>query len=702
MLFNQHITICLSVFILGNNMKLFICEKPSQARDLAGVLGATSKGEGLLATADKSIIVTWGFGHLVEQYQPEDYDEAWKRWAFETLPIIPAQWKMTPKKESKKQYSVVIGLIKKATSVVIATDADREGEMIARELLDLAGYRGQIQRCWLSALDDASIRKALQTLKSGKETEALYYAGMGRSRSDWLIGMNFSRLFTLMAQAKGYSGKPLSVGRVQSPTLALVVNRDREIANFVPKSHYALAVQLTTTSGETFVAGLAVPEQYLDESGLCLDSRVIQQAEAQIKQTGLAKVVTVETKREKKSPPLLYALSDLQGECNRLFGFGAQQVLDIAQSLYEEHKITTYPRTDCGYLPESQFSDVPNVIRSLAASDSGLQTLLPKLNLRQKSRAWDDKKITAHHGIIPTIKKADLSKLSEEEMKVYDLIRRRYLAQFLPHLETDKTVVTLQSGGHTLVARGNVIVAQGWRILFGKNVDEETGNDDEKQGLPVLTKNQQCNVTHSEVRTLQTKPPAHYTEGTLLDAMKNAARFVTDPRLKQRLRETEGLGTEATRAGLIQGLIDKGFLLKKKKSLVASAEAVALIDSLPDLLKNPGLTALWEQALNQIAEGSMTLDAFMQKQEAFVKQLIGSCMQQGMSLGNIEIRKCPECGKPMRKINHAKGTFWGCTGYPDCQHKEADKKVKSASNKSAKKSSNLNVLDQLNKLRSQL
>lgn len=683
-------------------MKLFICEKPSQARDLASVLGATSKGDGLLVTNDKSIIVTWGFGHLVEQYQPEDYDEVWKRWAFETLPIIPAQWKMAPKKESKKQYNVVIGLIKKASLVVIATDADREGEMIARELLDLAGYRGQIQRCWLSALDDASIRKALQTLKSGKETEALYYAGMGRSRSDWLIGMNFSRLFTLMAQAKGYSGKPLSVGRVQSPTLALVVNRDREIANFVPKAHYSLAVQLATASDETFVAGLSIPEQYLDESGLCLDSRVIQQAEAQIKQVGIAKVITVETKREKKAPPLLYALSDLQGECNRLFGFGAQQVLDIAQSLYEEHKITTYPRTDCGYLPESQLTEVPMVIRSLVAADSELQTLLPRLNLQQKSRAWDDKKITAHHGIIPTIKKADLSKLSEEEMKVYDLIRRRYLAQFLPHLETDKTIATLQSSGHTLIARGNVIVSQGWRILFGKNADEDVGSDDEKQGLPALTANQQCRVTHSEVRTLQTKPPAHYTEGTLLEAMKNAARFVTDPRLKQRLRETEGLGTEATRAGLIQGLIDKGFLIKKKKSLMASAEAIALIDSLPDLLKNPGLTALWEQALNQIAEGSMTLDDFMQRQETFVRQLIGNCMQQGMSLGNIEIRKCPECGKPMRKINHAKGTFWGCTGYPDCQHKEADKKVKSTSNKSTKKNSSLNVLDQLNKLRSQL
>lgn len=646
-------------------MKLFICEKPSQARDIANVLRATTKGDGLLTNSDKSIVVTWGFGHLVEQFQPEDYDDAWKRWAFETLPIIPSQWKMAPKKESKKQYTVVMGLIKKATAIIIATDADREGEMIARELLDLAGYRGPIQRCWLSALDDASIRKALQTLKPGKETEALYYAGMGRSRSDWLVGMNFSRLFTLMAQAKGYSGKPLSVGRVQSPTLALVVNRDREIANFVPKSHYALVVQLASASGENFIAGLVVPEQHLDESGLCLNSRIVQQAEAQIKQTGLATVLSVETKREKKAPPLLYALSDLQGECNRLFGYGAQQVLDIAQSLYEIHKITTYPRTDCGYLPESQLADVPTVIKALASSDPSLQNLFPRLNLQQKSRAWDDSKVTAHHGIIPTIKQADLSKLSTDEMKVYDLIRRRYLAQFLPHLETDKTVATLQSAGHTLIARGNVIVAHGWRILFGQHADD-AGNDEDKQGLPILAANQQCCVTQTEIKALQTKPPAHYTEGTLLDAMKNAARFVTDPRLKQRLRETEGLGTEATRAGLIQGLIDKGFLLKKKKSLIASPEAVALIDSLPDLLKNPGLTALWEQALNQIAEGSLTLAEFMQRQEAFIRQLMSSCMQQGMTLGNIEIKKCPKCGAPMAKRIGKNGPFWGCTKYPAC------------------------------------
>lgn len=651
-------------------MKLFICEKPSQARDIAVQLGATRKCKGYLCTPDENIVVGWARGHLFEQFSPEQYDEVWKKWNLETLPIIPNKWKVALKKDTVREYKVLTNLIKNTTDIVIATDADREGEMIAREILESLNYRGTINRCWVTGLDPVSIRNALQTIKAGKETENLYYAAIARSRSDWLIGMNFSRLFTLMAQAKGYSGKPMSVGRVQSPTLAMVVKRDREIAKFVPKSHYQLAVGLATNTNEQFVAGLMILEQYLDEAGLCLDSRVVQQAEQQIKQSGVARVVSVETKREKKAPPLLYALSDLQCECNRLFGFGAQQVLDIAQSLYEVHKVTTYPRTDCGYLPESQLADVPNVLQALSASDSSLQKVLSMLNVKQKSRAWDDKKVTAHHGIIPTTKKADLSKLSDAELKVYDLIRRRYLAQFLPHLETDKTVMQLESAGHRLIARGNVIVAQGWRVLFGKTADDESANDEEKQGLPKLVANQQCQVMQTEVRSLQTKPPAHYTEGTLLDAMKNAARFVTDERLKKRLRETEGLGTEATRAGLIQGLIDKGFLLKNKKSLLASNEAMALIDSLPSLLKDPGLTALWEQELNRIAEGETTLDSFMQKQEQFIRQLMMSCMTQGVDMGKIEIKKCPKCQSPMRKRKTDKAEFWGCSRYPDCDGME--------------------------------
>lgn len=639
----------------GEVVKLFLCEKPSQGNDIAKVLGATKRGEGCLSTPDGQLMVTWGIGHLVEQLNPEEYDPAFKKWAFETLPIIPGKWGLSPKKETKKQFNVVMKLIKQAKLVVIATDIDREGETIARELLDLAGFRGQIKRLWLSALDEASIRKALASLKNNEETLPLYYAGLARSRADWLIGMNFSRLYTLLAQQKGYQGKPLSVGRVQSPTLSLVVNRDREIKNFIPKQHFTLQVMLSDGK-QHFATQYVIPEQYCDPDGLCLSAQVIQAANRQIRQLGQAKVESVETKRERQHAPLCFALSDLQSEANRLYGLGAQRVLDIAQSLYETHKATTYPRTDCGYLPESQLAEASRVIQYVLQSDQRLQPISAVLNLNQKSRVWNDKKITAHHGIIPTMVKVDISKMSDEEMKLYDLIRRRYLAQFLPISETDKTQIILKCGQHILSARGNVLVTPGWKILFGKSLDED---DDTPQALPTLKQGQICQISDSEIKTLQTSPPNHFTEGTLLTAMKNAARFVTDERLKQRLRETEGLGTEATRAGTIQGLIDKGFLQKKGKSLLATEAAMMLMDSLPTMLKDPGLTALWEQALNQIAERTLSLEVFMQKQETFVRHLMAECLKQGMSLGNIEIRKCPQCGAPMTKRNGEKWTILG-------------------------------------------
>ena len=677
----------------GEVVKLFLCEKPSQGNDIAKVLGATKRGEGCLSTPDGQLMVTWGIGHLVEQLNPEEYDPAFKKWAFETLPIIPGKWGLSPKKETKKQFNVVIKLIKQAKLVVVATDIDREGETIARELLDLAGFRGQIKRLWLSALDEASIRKALASLKNNEETLSLYYAGLARSRADWLIGMNFSRLYTLLAQQKGYQGKPLSVGRVQSPTLSLVVNRDREIKNFIPKQHFTLQVMLSDGK-QHFATQYIIPEQYCDPDGLCLSAQVIQVANQQIRQLGQAKVESVETKRERQHAPLCFALSDLQSEANRLYGLGAQRVLDIAQSLYETHKATTYPRTDCGYLPESQLAEASRVIQYVLQSDQRLQPISAVLNLNQKSRVWNDKKITAHHGIIPTMVKVDISKMSDEEMKLYDLIRRRYLAQFLPISETDKTQIILKCGQHILSARGNVLVTPGWKILFGKSLNED---DDAPQALPTLKQGQICQISETEIKTLQTSPPNHFTEGTLLTAMKNAARFVTDERLKQRLRETEGLGTEATRAGTIQGLIDKGFLQKKGKSLLATEAAMMLMDSLPTMLKDPGLTALWEQALNQIAERTLSLEVFMQKQETFVRHLMAECLKQGMSLGNIEIRKCPQCGAPMTKRNGKNGQFWGCSAYPSCQYIENI--IGKKSSKGTRKTTGKSVSEQISSLR---
>ncbi|MDH3000210.1 DNA topoisomerase III [Chelonobacter oris] len=660
-------------------MKLYLCEKPSQGRDIATFIGATQRGDGYLESPDKQTRVTWGVGHLVEQVNPEDYDAVYKRWSLEHLPIVPQQWQMRIKKETAKQCKIVLALIKQASHIVIATDPDREGEVIARELLDIAGYRGSLQRLWLSALDDGSIKKALATLKSDAETRPLYDAGLARSRADWLVGLNLSQLFTLLAQSRGHQGV-LSVGRVQSPTLAIVVQRDREIANFVPKPFYVLPVTLANTNGQMFAAHWCAPEESCDDEGRCINQAVIQAAAAQLLSVGSAKIMKLETKRAKETPPLAFDLGTLQQMCSQLWGLGAQQVLDIAQSLYETHKATTYPRTDCGYLPESMIAEIPQVLRAVATADPRLSAVIAKLDTSVRSRVWNDNKITAHHGIIPTTGKVDLSKMNENELRVYDLVRRHYFAQFLPMYEEDRTEVRLQSGEHALIARGKVVVKNGWKVLFNQQSDEDSADTDQ-QGLPQLTQDEICQIRQAEVRSQQTSPPKPYTEGTLISAMKNAAKFVQDPKLKQRLRETEGLGTEATRAGVIETLLKRGYLVKQKKSIVSTAAAGALIDSLPAIIKDPGMTALWEQALNDIAERKLTLTDFMSKQDAFIRHVVQTSRGISMSISSTSStpsKICPQCGAAMRKRKGANGEFWGCSNYPNCKAVENIGKRKKA------------------------
>ncbi|APV90408.1 DNA topoisomerase III [Salmonella enterica] len=597
-------------------MKLFLCEKPSQGRDIARALGATQRGDGCLT--GKDIIVTWGFGHLLETESPEGYDEKYKKWTLADLPIIPEQWKMVVKPATKKQFTIIQKLLKKASSVVIATDADREGEMIAREILEVCKFRGPVSRLWLSALDDASIRKALATLKPGEATESLYQAGLGRARADWLCGMNLTRLYTLKGQRPGQKGSVFSVGRVQTPTLNLIVNRDQQIACFIPRDYWTLTVAL---SGQNtpFQAQWLAPEAICDEEGRCINQSAVERASADISRTRLARVISTETKRIKESAPLPFDLGTLQQVCSKKWGMGAQQVLDIAQSLYETHKATTYPRTDCGYLPLSMLAEVPQVFSALQQADPALKPLLAQCNVQQKSRVWDDKKITAHHAIIPTMQPADISKMNEYERCVYDLIRRHYLAQFLPLYEADKTQMQLECAGHTLVSSGNVVVAPGWKTLFSEDKSE---TDETKQSLPRLAENSLCSVTDVNIRAQKTRPPEHYTEGTLIAAMKNAARFVTDERLKQRLKESAGLGTEATRAGIIETLLKRGYIRKEKRHLIASDSAITLMSMLPDIIKDPGMTALWEQALDDIAAGKLPLAVFLQKQSVWISTMV--------------------------------------------------------------------------------
>ena len=644
-------------------MRLFLCEKPSQGKDIGRILGATQRGEGCLNGS--GVTVTWCIGHLVEAAAPEVYDAALKRWSLEQLPIIPQQWRVEVKPKTATQFKVVMALLAKATHLVIATDADREGELIAREIIDLCGYRGPIERLWLSALNDASIRTALGKLRPSSDTLPMYYSALARSRADWLVGMNLSRLFTVLGRQAGYDGV-LSVGRVQTPTLKLVVDRDREIAAFKSVPFWGIDVSLSA-EGQAFAALWVAPDGCTDDAGRCLQQQVAQQAAQQIRAAGSAQVVSVETERVREGPPLLFDLGTLQEVCSRQLGLDVQETLEIAQALYETYKATTYPRSDSGYLPESMFAEVPAVLDSLLKTDPSLRPIMGQLDRSQRSRAWNDGKVTAHHGIIPTLEPANLSALSEKELAVYRLIRAHYLAQFLPHHEFDRTVAEFSCGQQMLAATGKQVVIKGWRLVLAEPQADEDGDAAARsQVLPPLREGLACQVAEVEIKALKTMPPKPYTQGELVKSMKGVARFVTDPRLKQKLKDTTGIGTEATRANIISVLIARGYIVKKGRSIRASDAAFTLIDAVPAAIADPGTTAVWEQALDMIEAGQLTLDVFLSKQATWISQLIAQYGSMSLSIKLPHGPACPQCGAPTRQRTGKSGPFWSCSRYPDC------------------------------------
>ncbi|UQI28527.1 DNA topoisomerase III [Pseudomonas bijieensis] len=645
-------------------MRLFLCEKPSQGKDIARVLGAHQRGDGCFKGVGVS--VTWCIGHLVEAAPPEAYDERFQRWSLEHLPIIPSTWKVNVKADTAAQYKIVKRLLALATELVIATDADREGEMIAREVLELCQYQGAIQRLWLSALNEASIRKALVQLRPAEETQRLYHSALARSRADWLIGMNMSRLFTLLGRQCGHSGV-LSVGRVQTPTLRLVVDRDREIERFTPVAHWVIEVDLSLL-GQSFTARWVAPDAALDAAGHCIRQAVAQQALLHLKQTGVAHVLEVEILRIREVPPLPFDLSTLQEACSRRFGFGVQQTMDIAQSLYETHKASTYPRSNSGYLPENMWGEAEAVLNALIISDPTVEPLVQLVDRSLRSRAWDDSQITAHHGIIPTHEPFVIHALSQDERAVYALIRAHYLAQFLPHHEYDRTVVRLDCGGWVLKAKGKRIVEPGWRqMLESDAIAQEDEPLQSGQLLPVLGSGTRCDVQQVTLKPLKTQAPKAYTQGELIKAMKGVAKLVTDPRLKQALKDATGIGTEATRANIIDGLLSRGYLYTKGRSVRASEAAFTLIDSVPPAIADPATTAIWEQAFDQIESGHMTLESFIAKQTAWITDLVEHYRTRALSMHIPGGPTCPLCGTPMRQQHGKHRTFWSCTRYPDCR-----------------------------------
>lgn len=653
-------------------MRIFICEKPSQARDIAGVLGVREKGDGFLACDGAT--VTWCYGHLLEMCPPEAYSEAYKQWSMHTLPILPVDWKLEVKREGAKQFKAIKQLLKQGTEVVIATDADREGETIGREVLQACGWRGPVCRLWLSALDPASIKKALAQIWPGERTAALYSAGLGRARADWMVGMNLTRAYTLLGRDRGVEGV-LSVGRVQTPTLRLVVDRDRQIEGFVAQPFWdVLAVVQRPSVPEPFKMRWKPAGAGLDAEGRCINEQAARNLAQQLCGAP-GRVILAQIERKTEPPPLPYKLSVLQQDASRLFGLDSDKTLEIAQALYETYKATTYPRTDCQYLPESQFGEAPVILQAMMSCDNSIAVVARASRLTLKSRAWNDSKITAHHGIIPTAARVNISEMNEMERKIYDLIRRRYIAQFYPAYEYDQARIEAQFGAALLVATGRSPAAVGWRGVFNLPDEEDEAA---RVVLPQLTRGDALQCLQVDVEAKKTQAPARYTDGTLIQAMESVGRHVADERLRKILKETAGIGTEATRAAIIKTLVGRGYIEKmgKKKHLISTPKARLLIDALPDPVKDPATTALWEQALEEIAQGRGSLDVFLERQAAWVGQLVTGARADGAmrlqaspeaARAVAGTRACPSCGKPMRKRSGSRGEFWGCTGFPACK-----------------------------------
>lgn len=656
----------------SQSMRLFIAEKPSLGEAIAQCLpGQKQKHRGSKGathiTAGEDV-VTWCFGHIYELCEPEEYDESLSKWALSALPIIPKEWKLKPKADAKEQIKVIKDLIGKASEIINAGDPDREGQLLVDEVLEELKCKKPVGRLWLKATDEKSVQKALSDIKDNAGYQNLKDSAQARSRSDWLVGMNATRKMTLLGQSVGIEGV-LSVGRVQTPTLALVVNRDLAIENFKPKDFYSVLARIDA-SGQSFLSRWVPSESApVDEAGRVLDKSVADFIASKLSGKP-ALVVKFEAKEKAEAQPLPFSLDRLQMECNRRLGLAAQETLDIAQELYEG-KLTSYPRTDSGFLPESQHAEASFVL-------AGIKSLYPqevsKADTSLKSSAWNDKKVTAHHGIIPT---GVTQELSGKKRDVYELIVRRYLAQFYPPYRFQESVVEILSEGEKLVAKGRVPLALGWKTLFHAEAEEtEDEKAEEKVTLPTLKNGQVTLCEKATTEAKKTTAPARFTEALLLQAMLNIHQFETDPEIKKRLKETAGIGTPATRANIIETLKKRGFIEEKKKSIVSTDKGRQLISVLPIQIKSPGLTALFEQLLESVASGEITKETFLEKQTAFVTKFVASELN-GILKASGPVHTCPVCKKgQLRKRPSSKGAFWGCSAYPDCRETFEDMKGK--------------------------
>jgi len=630
-------------------MKLYIAEKPSLGRAIADALPKPhKKHDGYIEVANGDC-VSWCIGHLLEQAEPDDYDERFKKWQFEHLPIVPEQWQLKAKTKTRKQLTILKKLIKQASVLVHAGDPDREGQLLVDEVIEQAKIsktkKQSIQRLLISDLNLAAVKKALSSMRSNREFIPLSVSALARSRADWLFGMNLTRAYTLAGQKAGF-GNVLSVGRVQTPILGLVVNRDNEIANFVSKPFYEVLAHLVTPKQQLFTAKW-VPskacEPHQNEEGRVLNKALAENVASRItNQKG--EVTALEQKQKKQSAPLPYNLSSLQIDAAKAFGMAAQQVLDICQTLYERHKLITYPRSDNRYLPKEHHLDAPSILKAIAANGGQKTEFVNGADAKKCSKCFNDSKVAAHHAIVPTAKRLKTANLATNEAKVYQLICRHYLVQFYPDYIYNETKTEITIAGGLFKANAKQDVNLGFKVLMGK------GELKDEATLPHLAKGMALNCTKGEVVEKHTTPPLHFTDATLLAAMTGISRYVKDPQIKKVLKETDGLGTEATRAGIIELLFRRRFLKREGKAIKATETGLALISVLPQGLASPDLTAKWESSLGDIAQQAMSYQQFLQPLLAELESFV----QQAANCDNHVFSKLPKTSPKKRFAKQGK------------------------------------------------
>ena len=574
---------------------LVVAEKPSVARDIARVLGASARGEGRLTGG--GYVVTWAIGHLVALKEPEELDERYKRWRAEDLPILPERMQLKVLPKTRAQFAVVKKLMnsREIRSVICATDSGREGELIFRYIYEMAGCQKPVERLWISSMTDEAIRAGFAALRPASRYDALYQSARCRSEADWLVGMNASRAFTLRY------GALLSVGRVQTPTLAMLVSRRLEIDRFVPQPYWTVQADFGDYQGVWFDPSREDGKRIPDE----------QQARAIAdKVRGRpARVTGVKAEEKRELAPQLYDLTTLQREASGQLGFSAERTLKTAQSLYEKRKLVTYPRTDSRYLSHDMGGSVEKALKNLPESYAALSASVLAGPIPRIKRVFDDTKLTDHHAIIPTGRRADPQALSPDEAKLFDLIARRLIAAFYPDMEYDAMSAVTGVGEHKFLSRGRAVIAQGWQAA-NPPLRSKPKKGEEEQALPQLQKGQRVPVKSAKAVAKKTTPPSPYTENTLLAAMENAGKFVENEELRRQMKE-RGLGTPATRAAIIERLIDVGYARRKGRQILATEKGVRLIGAVPPEIASPETTGRWEQALENIAQGGGDCDRFM-------------------------------------------------------------------------------------------